>query len=132
MAYANRSACLVHLGDYSLALADIDLALENGYPVDLRYKLLERRAKCLQAIGRPFDEIASTCESALDAAKKSVKLDAPKRNQFERDVKKLIDEAKSSTYLPPSPKGKQQIHEESAFFSSTQNSAAQFPRTFAD
>ena len=34
------------------SLDDIDLALEAGYPKDISYKLLERRAKCLVHLGR--------------------------------------------------------------------------------
>lgn len=47
MALANRSAALFSLKAYNLALDDIRLALESGYPEELRFKLLERRAKIL-------------------------------------------------------------------------------------
>lgn len=40
--YANRSACLYHLGDYDLAVSDIQRALDNGYPKELRYKVHDR------------------------------------------------------------------------------------------
>ena len=40
---ANRSAVLFALKAYLLALDDIKLALEVGYPKDLKYKLLERK-----------------------------------------------------------------------------------------
>ena len=39
---ANRSAALYHMGEYKLALVDIDLAIDYGYPVNLTYKVLER------------------------------------------------------------------------------------------
>ena len=40
---ANRSAVLFALKAYYLAMDDIKLALEVGYPKELRFKLLERR-----------------------------------------------------------------------------------------
>ena len=48
---ANRSQVLYELGQYSLALLDIELALENGYPALLRYKLWARQGGCRQALG---------------------------------------------------------------------------------
>lgn len=88
----------------------MELALANGYPIDLRYKLLERRAKCLLALGRPIREIATACEGALDAARQSVKLDAAKRGQFERDIGKLLDEARNADNSTPNPsKGEQRL-----------------------
>ena len=44
---ANRSAVLFSLKAFHLALDDIKLALEVGYPEELQYKLLERKAKIL-------------------------------------------------------------------------------------
>ena len=35
---ANRSAALMRLGHSRLALEDVDLALNSGYPKDLRYR----------------------------------------------------------------------------------------------
>ena len=46
LALANRSAVLFSLKAYNLALDDIRLALESGYPKELRYKLLERKVNC--------------------------------------------------------------------------------------
>ncbi|CAI6367479.1 unnamed protein product [Macrosiphum euphorbiae] len=47
--YANRSACLYHLKNYDLAISDVQRALDNGYPKDLRYKVYDRKARCLLA-----------------------------------------------------------------------------------
>lgn len=104
MAYANRSASLLHLGDYSRALGDIELALDSGYPIDLRYKLIERRAKCLLGLGRPPAEIKSACGSAVDAVRQSPLNDA-KRSQFERDIQKLIQDAATLPIKPAIVKG---------------------------
>ena len=43
MAVANRSAVLLRLGYHEAALEDVNLALEAGYPKELKYKLLERK-----------------------------------------------------------------------------------------
>ncbi|CAG2061728.1 unnamed protein product, partial [Timema podura] len=47
LAYANRSAVLLHMGYYQECLRDIDLALKNNYPQHLRHKLEARQGQCL-------------------------------------------------------------------------------------
>ena len=47
VALANRSAVLFSLKAYHLALDDIKLAFKSGYPEELHFKLLERKAKIL-------------------------------------------------------------------------------------
>lgn len=93
MAFANRSAALVHLADYERALIDIDQALANEYPPELRYKLAERKAKCVLALRRSTAELLAACNSALKEVGQS-RLDAIKRNQFERDIKLMIEQSK--------------------------------------
>merc|ERR1712088_396072 len=44
---ANRSAVLFSLKAYGMALDDIKLSFQMGYPDDLAYKLYDRKAKCL-------------------------------------------------------------------------------------
>lgn len=92
MAFANRSAALVHLADYEHALVDIDQALANGYPSELRYKLAERQAKCSMALKRPTEQVLQACQSALKGVGES-RLDDVKRTQFERDIKLLIEQS---------------------------------------
>lgn len=55
IAYANRSAVLFKLGKFDLCILDIDRALSNSYPKPLKYKLYERKGKCLLEIGRHFE-----------------------------------------------------------------------------
>ena len=45
LALANRSAVLFSLKGYHLALDDIHLALDAGYPEDLRFKVIERKVR---------------------------------------------------------------------------------------
>ncbi|XP_066953501.1 uncharacterized protein [Macrobrachium rosenbergii] len=47
--FANRSAVMLDIGAYEKCLEDIDLALEYGYPEELRPKLEARRLKCQEA-----------------------------------------------------------------------------------
>ena len=95
MAFANRSAALFHLAEYARALVDIDQALSSGYPVELRYKLVERQAKCLMTLGKPTDQVTAACELAMKDVNDS-RLDPAKRDLFKRDIKLLMDESKSS------------------------------------
>lgn len=46
LAYANRSACFLHLKMYEKCLADIELARKANYPQKLMQKLDEREAEC--------------------------------------------------------------------------------------
>ena len=48
---ANRSACLQKLQMHDLALTDIDQAIKAGYPESKVFKLYERQAECLSALG---------------------------------------------------------------------------------
>ena len=45
IALGNRSAVLFSLKAYNLALDDIRLALESGYPEELRFKLIDRKVE---------------------------------------------------------------------------------------
>ena len=64
LAVANRSLALVRLDRHGEALEDISLALEAGYPEENRYKLLERRAKCLLHLGQ-YREAEESLRSGL-------------------------------------------------------------------
>ena len=71
VALANRSAVLFSLKAFHLALDDVRLALESGYPDELRFKLLERRAK-IETHFRQFSDARDTYKElikALDVAK---------------------------------------------------------------
>lgn len=51
LAFANRSAVTYSLGEYSYSMTDIDAALRGEYPEHLKYKLFERKGKCLHKLG---------------------------------------------------------------------------------
>ncbi|XP_031636031.1 SET and MYND domain-containing protein 4-like [Contarinia nasturtii] len=52
LAYANRSSCFLRLNMFEKCLADIELAIEAHYPVELMPKLDARRTNCLNQIQR--------------------------------------------------------------------------------
>lgn len=54
LALANRSAALVHLKEYHLAVRDIQLALESNYPENQRYKLYDRLGYCHHQLADPL------------------------------------------------------------------------------
>ncbi len=57
LALANRSAALLHARQFHLCLRDIDLALENGYPENMHYKLYDRKAKVFQKLKDPTQAV---------------------------------------------------------------------------
>ncbi|XP_054272103.1 SET and MYND domain-containing protein 4-like [Macrosteles quadrilineatus] len=52
LAYANRSAVTLSLNEFETCLEDIDRALAGKYPEHLKFKLYERKGKCLKSIGK--------------------------------------------------------------------------------
>ncbi len=66
LALANRSAVLFSLKAFNLALDDIKLALESGYPDELAFKLLDRRAK-IETHFRQFSDARDTYRQLIKA-----------------------------------------------------------------
>lgn len=76
LALANRSAALVHLKQFRMAISDVQLALQSAYPSNQRYKLYERIGYCYQQLGesakaRVAYNVALNCvdQSQLDEHK---------------------------------------------------------------
>ena len=74
LALANRSAALFHLKKYRECLADIDLALQYGYPAKSRPKLILRKSSCEQELAKLIsnnvmetDEVSTVQTTASDA-----------------------------------------------------------------
>ncbi|XP_023931505.1 SET and MYND domain-containing protein 4 [Lingula anatina] len=67
LGYANRSAVLYHMGKYEACLNDINRALDNGYPQNLIYKLLYRKAQCHCALNRKLE-----AQTAIEATKEAI------------------------------------------------------------
>ena len=82
---ANRSAVLFSLKAYKMALDDIKLSFQMGYPDDLAYKLYDRKAKCLIA----FKQMADAGEAyklALKYVDKATKLSKDRKTQVQREI----------------------------------------------
>ncbi|XP_066276682.1 SET and MYND domain-containing protein 4-like [Branchiostoma lanceolatum] len=88
LALANRSAVLFNLGKYDLSLKDIELALHHGYPEELKYKLHERKGRCLWNLGRD-DEAMRSFVIAKEHVTKS-QLNSKKRKSWKATVDKQI------------------------------------------
>ncbi|XP_063708860.1 SET and MYND domain-containing protein 4-like [Culicoides brevitarsis] len=71
--YANRSAVFFESGFYQFCLDNIELALENNYPEQLKPKLEARRLKCLELMKNPkkSDEIKLPIQLSYPANKKN-------------------------------------------------------------
>ena len=71
LALGNRSAALYHLGRHEEASRDIELALENKFPLNLEYKLHLRQAQCYIRLGQ-YHKVQAQLERSrarLEAAK---------------------------------------------------------------
>jgi len=90
LAIANRSAALVRLGRSRLALMDIQLALDCGYPKDMRYKLYERKVKI--AVQLKLRELYHEALAELREALPVAALEEGKKEQMERTAEALIAE----------------------------------------
>ncbi len=94
-ALANRSAVWTDKKRWSLAVRDIDLALDNNYPEGLKYKVLERKATCLFLKGGQDNvEEGKRCVANAIEALKSSKLTDGKRKAKEGQLENLKDTLK--------------------------------------
>ncbi len=106
LALANRSACLRKIGAFELALEDIRLAFIYGYPKDRYYKLLDRRARCLQSLGRTCEARAAFSE-ALNSAT-DLNLSTDEARQFVgglKDAMKQLHNEKPKKFAKDKDKG---------------------------
>ncbi|KAL5241356.1 hypothetical protein ACI65C_008766 [Semiaphis heraclei] len=87
--YANRSACLYHLKNYDLAISDIQRAIDNGYPKDLRYKVYDRKARCLLAT-KQFKLALESFRTTLGSLDDS-NLSSEKRQKLQLDVENMMN-----------------------------------------
>lgn len=56
---ANRSAALSHIEAHELAIKDINRSLSLGYPREMQYKIIERKAKSLLALKEDNSALAA-------------------------------------------------------------------------
>ncbi len=101
IALANRSAVLFSLKAYHLSLDDIKLAFEAGYPEELQYKLLERKAKIL-VFFKQFIDAREAYKQLLKSLDKA-KVDAAKKLKIQKDAQATLKhfERAPSVYNDP-------------------------------
>ncbi|XP_023940800.1 SET and MYND domain-containing protein 4 [Bicyclus anynana] len=87
LALANRSAALLRMKRFQECLSDVALAIEHGYPIEQRHKLLLRRADCHIEL-QQRTEARVSLDSAIQHAI-SLNLSASNALEFERHIKIL-------------------------------------------
>ena len=109
LAYSNRSAALFHMSYYEEAIIDIELALACGFPNETRYKLYDRRGKCLTNLNR-IPEALENFQKAVDSVEQS-KMNAKQKSKWLEDItnnknlannkKSETEQVKGKTAIPP-------------------------------
>ncbi|XP_067007502.1 SET and MYND domain-containing protein 4 [Anabrus simplex] len=101
VAVANRSAALYHLEHHLLALQDVAFAISLNYPQELRYKIFDRKARCLLARKQLKDAQGAFRETlvALDIAK----LPEVKKQKWQTDVQIMLAMLGKNTNLCNAP-----------------------------
>ena len=96
-----RSAVLFSLKAYHLSLDDIKLAFDSGYPEELHFKLLERKAKILIFFKQYLD--ARDTYKALLTSLDHAKVDPKKKIQIQKDAQATLKhfERAPSVYNDP-------------------------------
>ena len=89
LAFANRSACLYHKGNYEKCLQDISLALKYKYPKRLEYKLQQRKGQCLTKL-KYYEESEKAFLEAINALDFDSKMSIEKRQQLQKDIEALM------------------------------------------
>lgn len=89
LALANRSAALFQLVRYDHALQDMELALRHGYPEILRYKLYDRKGKCMMQLNK--HEEAITAFGKAEEYLKVAKLDNTKKKNWTDNMAKFVE-----------------------------------------
>jgi len=81
LALANRSACLLEMGDAKESLEDVEMSLATKrYPTRLKGKILKRKLECFKRLGFRWDQVTDTVEelrrwaAASDAGDMKLKL----------------------------------------------------------
>ena len=96
LAVANRSAALMRLGHLEAALEDVDLALDSGYPRDMRYKLLDRKIKL--AANLSLNDLAFDTRSEFIIAISDSSLDEKKKCVLENEIQEILESLENNTF----------------------------------
>ena len=89
------------MGEWSKCLEDIEAAIEFfSYPLELSYKLLDRKAKCLIQLGRRW-EAKEAFQQSLNHLGSATNLKPEKRESFGAEIKTAIDRLSSEKLEKP-------------------------------
>ena len=94
LALANRSAVWIKMNKYSECLDDLEAAQLFGYPTNILYKVVDRQAKCLAALGR-IDEARTSYNRVILLLKQS-NLDADKQEAWKKEVDAELQKLKTA------------------------------------
>ncbi|XP_041974587.1 SET and MYND domain-containing protein 4 isoform X2 [Aricia agestis] len=106
--YANRSAALNHLEQYEDALDDIKRCLSLAYPRHLRYKVLERKARCLLVLQRN-QEAVKAFQDTISALDEATNLNKEKRQKMRTDAKLMLEVLNKGLVLAGQPKDPERL-----------------------
>ena len=98
LALANRSAVWLKLGQHEECLDDIEAAILFNYPDNMLYKLIDRKARCLAAVGDV--EEARKCFNRVVLLLPQSGLDDGKQSQWRKDVSAEVEKLKTVTAKP--------------------------------
>lgn len=87
LGFANRSAVNYSSREYLFCIADIDYALAGEYPDHLKYKLYERKGRCMLQMGMK-SSAKESFQMCLKWLRRS-QLDAEKQKHVEEEITKL-------------------------------------------
>jgi len=90
---ANRSAVLFKLKEFKLALRDIEVSIEAGYPKDLIFNLHERRFKCFKEL-KQLNNAFRSAKDFIDSLNFS-NLENEKREKFKKEYQVIVKQLKS-------------------------------------
>ncbi|XP_053384349.1 SET and MYND domain-containing protein 4-like isoform X2 [Mercenaria mercenaria] len=88
-AYGNRSAALYRIGLYEECLSDIEEVFSCGSPSALQHKLLQRKAQCMNHLGRTAE--TNLCLGELQHELEDLDLDADKKGNILSEMAALQD-----------------------------------------
>ena len=94
LAFANISAVLFHLKEYTPCLQCVQQALSHDYPKELRYKLFDRQGKCYLELGQNCKAL-ECLEKAKQALQES-KLDQKKKETCAKDIEVGISKSQGT------------------------------------
>ena len=103
LSLGNRSACLFQMGDYELAISDINFALSLGYPEQIRYKLYDRLGRCHLKGGNPAKAKPSFLIAQKLVSNCAADMEEKKINELKNSFQDCIQECEKISNVSNKP-----------------------------